>query len=75
MKYRVYLTTTASATLDVEVPDDLGEDEAREQAIEEAIQEAPSGVCASCSGYGQEWSLELGGDWDVVPADGVEQLD
>nr|WP_221374468.1 hypothetical protein [Actinoplanes polyasparticus] len=60
-KYRVYLQTGASVAVTVEVADDLPEDEAREQAIEKAFDEAPSSsLCIHCSGYGQEWSRDLG---------------
>jgi len=54
-KYRVYLTTTASATVYVEAenPDD---------AIDLAYEEGPAGICAHCSGWGQNWSVDLG-EW------------
>lgn len=48
--YTVYLTTTASVSVRVEVDDNLDEQDAREAAIEKAFEEAPSGVCARCSG-------------------------
>jgi hypothetical protein len=41
-KYRVYLVTTASATVEVEADD-------TEQAIELAFQEAPGGLCHQCA--------------------------
>jgi len=64
-KYRVFLTTTASLSVNVEIDDaKMDEDEAREAAIEEAHQEAPSGVCAQCSGWGRSWGLDLG-EWEA----------
>lgn len=60
-KYRVYLQTGASVAVTVEISDDLSEDDAREQAIEKAFEEAPSSsLCIHCSGYGQNWSMDLG---------------
>lgn len=65
MKYTVHLTTFASLSIDVEIPDDTDQDKAREAAIEAALDNAPNGVCAQCSGWGQKWDLEIG-DWDVA---------
>jgi hypothetical protein len=71
-KYTVYLETTASMTVTVEVDDNLNEDDAREAAMEEAFQEAPSGVCAQCSGWKEKWNLDLG-EWEVArETDGKE---
>jgi hypothetical protein len=61
----VYLTTTASLSVEVEVDDDLDEYEAGEDAIEKALEKAPKEVCASCSGWGKKWSFDLG-PWDVL---------
>ncbi|MEV1013828.1 hypothetical protein AB0I89_24045 [Micromonospora sp. NPDC049801] len=71
-KYRVYMETTASMTVTVEVDDNLSEDEAREAAIEKAYDEAPRDVCAQCSGWNQPWSLDLG-EWEMsTESDGSE---
>lgn len=63
-KYTVYMDTTASLAVHVEI-DDSGMDErqASEAAIEAAYSEAPRGICAQCSGWGEQWSLDLGG-WE-----------
>jgi hypothetical protein len=59
MKYDVYLTTTASTSVQVEAE---SEDEARDKAYNA---EMPS-ICAQCSGWGREGkSLELGDEWTV----------
>lgn len=71
MKYVVHMTTTASLSVEVEIPDDLDEQAAKAAAIEEAYQNAPSNVCAQCGGWGREWSLELG-EWDTTNPDGSE---
>jgi hypothetical protein len=60
-KYRVDLVTTSSFTIEVEAED-------KDEAIEKAAQEVP-GICARCSGWGQDYSLELGDEWDI-PRDG-----
>jgi hypothetical protein len=66
MKYRVYLSTVASLTVTVDLPDNVDPDEAPEQAIEKAFDEAKRrDLCAHCSGWGQKWSLDLA-DWDVA---------
>jgi hypothetical protein len=71
-KYTVYLAAHADLTVDVEVPDDLDDDEARERAIEGALEDGPGSLCYQCSGYRQNWSLELG-DFDVARnPDGTE---
>jgi hypothetical protein len=65
-KYRVMMTTTASASIVVEVPDELNEHyDIEEKAIELAFDEAPS-ICAQCSGWGKKYSMDLG-EWDVDP--------
>lgn len=72
-KYRVYLDTTASVTVTVEVDDELDEQEAREAAIEKAFENAPSNsLCIHCTGYGQEWSRDLGEMEVSREADGSE---
>ena len=67
-KYRVYLTTTASAAVDIEVPDDVTDpEEISEIAWNEA--EFPS-LSAQASGWGQSWSMDLG-EWGNEIVDGV----
>ena len=66
--YRVYLTTTASATVNVEVPDDVTDpEEIAELAWSEA--EFPT-LSAQASGWGQSWSMDLG-EWETEIVDGV----
>ena len=67
-KYRVYVTTTASGTVDVEVPDDVTDpNEIAELAYDKA--EFPA-LSAKGSGWGEPWSLELG-EWEVETEGGV----
>jgi hypothetical protein len=63
-KYRVSLSTNAWVTVTVEADN-------AEAAIEEAYQDAPN-LCAQCSGWGRNFSLELGDEWELMP-DGVEE--
>lgn len=35
-----------------------------ESAIEQAFEKRPN-LCAQCSGWGREWSLELGDEWEL----------
>jgi hypothetical protein len=57
-KYRVWYSTTASTSVEVEAD---SPDDAREVANEAF--ESPM-ICAQCSGWGQEHDLELGDDWE-----------
>ena len=67
-KYRVYLTTTASAAVDIEVPDDVTDpDEIAELAWSES--EFPT-LSAQASGWGRPWSLDLG-EWEADIVDGI----
>lgn len=54
-KYTVHMTQMVSVTLTVD-----GEDV--EDAIERAYDERPGGICAQCSGRGQGWARDDGGD-------------
>ena len=64
----VHLTTTASMTVRVTVPDGLDEQETRDAAIEAAYNLAPGGVCAQCAGWDKPWSLDLG-EWELGDAE------
>jgi hypothetical protein len=67
-KYRVYVTTTASGTIDIEVPDDVTDpEEISEIAFSKG--EWPR-LSAQGSGWGQPWSLELG-EWEPEIQDGA----
>lgn len=62
-KYRVYLTTVASATVEVDVPDGMTDpEEIAEYAYEHA---EPPSLGAQASGWGQPWSLDLG-EWETA---------
>ncbi len=71
-KYRVYMYTAISLSIEVEVDDNLDEDDAREQAIEKAFDESPSSICAQCGGWGENWSKDEGEYELSRNADGTE---
>ncbi|HEY6021034.1 MAG TPA: hypothetical protein VIY48_14350 [Candidatus Paceibacterota bacterium] len=89
MKYRVWFTTDASASVDVEInedqealeemgvidPDtgDIDEDSLKEKVIEMAYDETPS-LSAQASGWGQPWSMEIG-EWEHDEEQKIERLD
>lgn len=57
-KFTVYLTTTASTSIQVEAED-------REEAIEKAESVGMPTICAQCSGMGGDQNLDLSDVWDV----------
>jgi hypothetical protein len=66
-KYRVHMSATATQTVTVEADNE-------EQAIERAHDEGTTSVCAQCSGWGKQWSLDLDEfevDEDVTLPDGT----
>lgn len=64
-KYRVYLETVASTSVEVEATD-------KDDAYEKALNESMPRICAQCSGWGSKQNLELGDVWEV-PGGDVEQ--
>lgn len=84
IKFNVYATTTASASVTVEVDrsvidacrgdesESAGEllaDRLREEIIERTYDEGFPSLCARCSGYGRSYSLDLDDEWDVLDGD------
>jgi hypothetical protein len=70
-KYRVYATTTASAAVDVEVPDGVTDpEEISELAFAKGL--LPN-LSAQASGWGQPWSIDLG-EWEPEIVDGVSYV-
>jgi len=82
-KLSVDLHTYAHATVTVELSDDelrrlasdldvdidkLTVDDMRELAIDKAYDKAPS-ICAQCSGWARDYSLDLGDEWTVTDDD------
>lgn len=67
MKYRVELQTVASASVYIDIPEEMvmqGDMGAIEDyALDEAYQEVPMSLCIHCSGYGQGYSVNLG-EWE-----------
>lgn len=62
-KYRVFFATTASLSVEVELDDEEIErhgGDAKSAAIEKAYDAMPGDICAQCSGWGRNYSLELG---------------
>lgn len=70
-KFTVYFTTTASASVEVEIPqktiDEEGVHSAVADLVESGLIDTP-GICARCGGWGQTYSLELSGEWDTHQA-------
>jgi hypothetical protein len=64
-RYRVYLQTVASATVEVEAED-------KNEAYELATCGDLPVICAQCSGWGRKQSLDLGDVWEI-PDDDIEQ--
>lgn len=56
-KYRVHLKTYASTSVTVEADDES-------DAIDKAYDESLPTICAHCAGWGKEYSLELGDEWE-----------
>lgn len=66
-KYRVYYTTVASISVVVEADDAFSAREAADERFPD-----PS-ICAQCSGWGQDYSLDLG-EWEQDESDtGVQE--
>ncbi|MFF5973668.1 hypothetical protein ACFY7C_19285 [Streptomyces sp. NPDC012769] len=61
MKYQVSFETSAGGHITVET-DETDPERILEAAYEEGI---PS-VCAQCSGWGRDYSLEIGDEWDPI---------
>jgi hypothetical protein len=57
-KYNVHLNTGAFTVVTVEAED-------KEAAIEAAYEAELPTICAQCSGWGRDWNLELGDDWET----------
>lgn len=57
-KFIVYLTTTASTSVEVDAED-------ADAAIDKAYASDMPTICAQCSGWGRDTSLEVSDNWDV----------
>ena len=64
-RYRVGMSTIANITVTVEA-------DSPKDAIEKAYDELPGSICAQCSGWGQNWSLDMG-EWE--PDDDLPEVD
>lgn len=62
-EYTAYFITTASAAIKADVPDDVAAEGA--EAISEWIcsNRGMPRLCAQCSGWGQEYNVDLG-EWE-----------
>lgn len=65
-KYRVYLQTVASTTIEVEADN-------KDEAYDKALNEGMPHICAQCSGWGGGQNLELNGDWDISEDSTVDE--
>jgi hypothetical protein len=59
-RYRVHMEAVASYFIEVEAEDE-------DAAVEAAYEEAP-GICAQCSGWGQQYGMDLG-EWELAEND------
>ena len=57
-KYQVVFQSAAEVYVTVEASDP-------EEAIDLAYDHIPDDVCAQCSGWGQDYTLDIGDSWDV----------
>lgn len=58
-KHVVPLNGYASATVTVET-----DETDPEKIVELALQQGPPGVCAQCGGWGRDFSLDIGDEWE-----------
>lgn len=65
-KYRVYLETVASTTVEIEADD-------KDAAYEAALSEDMPTLCAHCSGMGQGRGMDMAGDWDLPRGMSVDE--
>lgn len=70
-KFTVHFTTTASASVEVEISDEEIAEEGLEIAVANLIEsgsiDTPS-ICARCSGWGRSYGLEIDGEWNAYQA-------
>lgn len=70
-KFTVHFTTTASASVDVEIPEETIAEEGVETAVFSLIEggmiNTPS-ICARCSGWGRDFGLSIDGEWFAYQA-------
>jgi hypothetical protein len=69
-RYRVYLRTTASTTIEVEA-------DTPDEAVDAAYGEPMPRLCAHCSGWGTGQNLELNDAWEILDgplSDSVEEV-
>lgn len=66
-KYRVYLQTVATTTVEVEA-------DSKDDAYDKAVNEPMPRICAQCSGWGNDQNLELNSDaWDIDQERGIDE--
>ena len=65
-KYRVYLETIASTTIQVEAAD-------KDEAYELAGAQGMPRICAQCSGWGNDQNLELGDVWEIPQGMSIDE--
>lgn len=63
-KYQVSFEEGSWLTVYVEYPDDAEPDDI--DIIEKAYEEMPGDICAHCSGWGKNWSRNLGDDRELA---------
>ena len=65
-KYRVYLQTVASTTIEVEAED-------KDDAYDKATSGDLPTICAQCSGWGNSQNLDLGDVWEIPQDATIEE--
>ena len=67
-KYRVYLQAIANLSVEVEAEDP-------DEALELAFEQHGQYLCAQCSGWGENWSLDIR-EWEAAgERDGAWSID
>lgn len=67
-RFTVHSTTTASSAVKIDVSDEAIAEDGLEIAVASVIEggmiDMPD-VCARCSGWGHDYSLEIDGEWNT----------
>lgn len=68
-KKTVFFTQTIGVSVTVETNSNDPE-----EILQQAWEEAPTGICAHCSGWGQEWSREDDGELEPLMINGEYEI-
>lgn len=74
-RYIVPMTTWASTTVEIEVPDDITDPEQiAELALEQMAVEGGPTLCHQCSSSRNGGGLEIGDEWEPAESDGKPEI-